>query len=218
MGNVLVDARIAGERAAAAQSVREANEAMAQLKADYAASPEQRAVRDREQLSRLQSDPYFLDKQIGGNTAALNEQAVLEARIRQAEAAALAEVENKAARVDLAIQDIVDQSAIETTFGDEIPVSDFVDAVQDDVRLGVNPDLIQRVLTTGTHGIPGADKLADVWYERYARSPEMQEAHKRGDPTICLQAAKAKYYKTGACDGPLSDDDVAVLRRFGARI
>jgi hypothetical protein len=129
VGNVLVDPRIAGERAAAAQGVADANAAMAQLKADYAASPEMRAARDREQLSRLQSDPYFLDKQIAGNTAALNEQAVLEARIRQAEAAAEAEAFSEMSRIDHAMVGLVDANDAATSFGSQMPAADFTSAV-----------------------------------------------------------------------------------------
>jgi hypothetical protein len=219
MANLLVSSQVAAERAAREQAGADANAALERMTREYVASNDQQAARARQERSRRDNDPHHQNQRLT-SLDAQQQDAALDAQVRHFEAAALAEAEaaGKAARVNLAIEGIVDRDGDQTTFGSDIPMSDFVDAVQDDVRIGVNPGLIQRVLTTGTHGIPGADKLADVWYERYARSPEMQEAHKRGDPTICLQAANAKYYKAGACDGPLSDKDVAYLRSLGARI
>src|SRR6516164_2081751 len=93
MANVLVPAQVQAERAAAAQQVSNANVAFDQLVKDYAASPDQRAARDQHRLNQLRSDPYFVDKQIGGNTAALNEEAVIAARLRKFEADAQAAAE-----------------------------------------------------------------------------------------------------------------------------
>jgi hypothetical protein len=218
MANVLVDPRIAGERAAAAQTVTNANAAFDQLVKDYAASPDQRASRDREQLSRLQNDPFHLGRKLDGHHSAVNEQMVLEARIRQAEAAALAEAASETSRIDHALAGVLDQSGIETTVGQQIPARDLTDAVQQDLQAGVRPELLRTYLATGETRIPGAHLLADVWFEKYERDPEMQMAHQREDPTICRQFAYARLYRAGKTEGPLSDKDVAYLRSLGARI
>jgi hypothetical protein len=192
MGNVLVDARIAGERAAAAQSVADANAAMARLQADYAASPDQRGARAREHLSRLQSDPYHLNKQIGGSAGAANEEAVIAAQVRQfeAEAQAAAEAFSEQHRLANAFAGVVDQNGVETTVGQQIPARDLTNGVQDILSRGARTEVLEHYLKTGAGGGEPREHeiaLAAEWHRRLMADGEMQKKFLAGDPAIMAQ-------------------------------
>jgi hypothetical protein len=203
MGNVLPDARVVAERDARAQSVREANEAMAQLQADYHASPDVRAARGREHLSRLQSDPYHLNKKIGGSTGAANEEAVIAAQVRQfeAEAQAAAEAASEEHRLANAFAGIVDQSGIETTVNQQIPARDFTAAVGDILERGSRPETLKHYLRTGAGGGSAEGRefeiaAAEQWRAKLMNDPEFQRKFLAGDAEVMKQFdAYAQYAK-----------------------
>jgi hypothetical protein len=197
MGNVLVSQPVQAERAAAAQSVADANAAFEQLKADYHGSADQRAARDREQLSRLQGDPYFLNKQVGGNRVALNEQQVLESRIRQAELQAEALAASETSRIDRAMEGLIDQNESGATFGSQIPIADFADGVAGVLERGARPAALEHFLKTGAGG--GEDRaheiaLASEWERRLMSDPDLQRRFLSGDPIVMAQFQAFSIY------------------------
>jgi hypothetical protein len=203
MANVLVPAQVQAERAAAAQQVSNANVAFDQLVKDYAASPDQRAARDQHRLNQLRSDPYFVDKQIGGNTAALNEEAVIAARLRkfEADAQAAAEAFSEERRLANAFAGIVDQSGVETTVNQQIPARDFVGAVGDILARGSRAETLAHYLQTGAGGGTAEGRefeiaAAEQWRLKLMNDPEFQRKFLAKDPEVMKQFdAYAQYAK-----------------------
>jgi hypothetical protein len=203
MGNQLVSPQVAAQRTTSEQSVANANAAMAQLVKDYAASPEQRAARDQHRLNQLRNDPYFVDKQIGGNTAALNEEVVIAARLRQfeADAQAAAEAFSEQHRLANAFAGIVDQSGVETTVNQQIPARDFTGAVTDILSRGSRPEVLEHYLKTGAGGGSAEGRefeiaAAEQWRQKLMNDPEFQRRFLAGDPEVMKQFdAYAQYAK-----------------------
>lgn len=187
----VLEPRVQAARDAAAKSVADGNTAFEQLKADYAASADQRLARDRLALERLQSDPYHLGRKLDGNLAALNEHQVIEARIRQAETEALAAAARETARIEHAMAGVIDHNESRTTFGSEIPQRDFVAGVQGVLDRGGRSEVLEHYLKTGAGGGSGDRaaevKLAEQWQARLMSDPELQKKFLAGDAEVMKQ-------------------------------
>jgi len=164
------------DRDAAAARVEQANAAFAKMVADFQASPEQKLARDREQLAKLQSDPFHLNKKIGGSNAAANEEATILARI------AVAEREAEAARVAAAIvDDKVDLPMIETTTEDSPLNMRDMKAVVDDLRaLGLNDVCIGQAIN-GSREYASTIAEVKALFESRLADPEWVKKLNAGD-------------------------------------
>src|SRR5436190_23760526 len=76
---------VRNERDALLKQSNDATVKLAEMQKAYNESPELKMERDRARLADLQNDVYHLNRVLGGNTAAANEEARLAARIRDAE-------------------------------------------------------------------------------------------------------------------------------------
>src|SRR5262245_32417137 len=74
------------DRAALAKQSADAVAKLAQMTADYKASPGVRVEQLRAELKALDSNPYHLNREVAGNEAAASHRAALESRLRVAEA------------------------------------------------------------------------------------------------------------------------------------
>lgn len=172
------------ERDRHTREVDQANIRLEQLKKAYCESPEMKIQADRDALERMRNDPYHLNKTIGGNLAAQNEEAMLVARIRDAESAQEAE------RLDVAMGKKQPEQGpvVETTFGDQIPRRDHADAIATSLGRGVRPSAVETFHRTGhcdnSDGVEAGYAAAAEWQRRLMADPELQRKFLAKDPTV----------------------------------
>jgi hypothetical protein len=156
---------------------------LAELQKAYNEDPKLKLERDRAHLADLRNDPYHLNKVLGGSTKAANEEAMLAARIYDAEA--------RAERERLAVPattTAANPAAGEVTYGSQIPQRDLADAVSTLVEHGVRPDLVETFLNTG-HGDDPQGREREVaaaaeWQRRLLADPELQRRFLARDPVL----------------------------------
>jgi hypothetical protein len=173
-----------------AKQVSDANARLAELKQAYETSPEMRLQGDREQLQKLQSDPFHLNKKIGGSTAAQAEEQALVSRI------AVAESRAEAARVAAAVagEPIDLPGMIETTVNGQLPMRELISAVEPLLDRGVRPELLKSFLQHGRGDHPQETReveiaAAKVWRQKLESDPVMQAKLLASDPEILRQLA-----------------------------
>ncbi len=137
---------MAGEIEAAAAA---ATAQLAQMKTDYEASPQRQLERDREQLARLESDPFHQNKQLSSE-AARQDVAAIKSRIAVAEAGAeaavAAQVLTDAQRTALVIEGKIDPHGPSSTISGQIPLGDLGAAVEDFRVAGLNDIQINQAI------------------------------------------------------------------------
>jgi hypothetical protein len=179
--------RIAREQAA--KQVSDATAKLAELQAAYDQSPERQLDRDRDALEKLRSDPFHLNKKIGGSAAAQAEEQSLLSRI------AVAESRAEAARLDAVIagEKIDLPGMIETTVNGQLPMKEFVAAVEPLLERGVRPGLLKSFLEHGRGDAQESREVeieaAKMWKQKLENDPEMQAKLLARDPEILRQLA-----------------------------
>jgi hypothetical protein len=131
--NMIVETPVRIAREQATKTVADANAKFAELKQAYETSPEMRLQRDREQLERLRSDPYHLNKKLGGSAAARDEEQSLISRIAVAESKA----ESQRLNAAIAGEKIDLPGMIETTVNGQLPMRELISAVEPVLERGV---------------------------------------------------------------------------------
>jgi hypothetical protein len=175
---------------------READLKLAEMIRQYRDDPAQKLERDRAHLADLRNDPYHLNKVLGGSIKAANEEAMLAARIYDAEARA--ERERLAMPATAAT---ANPAAGEVTYGSQIPARDLADAVSTLVEHGVRPDLVETFLNTG-HGDDPQGREVEIaaareWQRRLLADPELQRRFLARDPVLMRQFACFAVYSAG---------------------
>jgi hypothetical protein len=126
-----------------AKAAAAADAQMAELIAAHQNSPEMKLQRDRDELARLQSDPYTLDR-------SQREIEVLQGRIAAAEAGAdaavAAQVLSDEQRVNLALEGKVSPWASSSTINGQIPLGDLGVAIEDLRAAGLNAVQIDQAV------------------------------------------------------------------------
>jgi hypothetical protein len=124
------------------QQAADATIRLEQLKDEYHNNPEMKLERDRARLQELQSDPFHLNKLVGGSNAARDEEQALRSNI------AIAESKLEAERLDAAKRgEKIDLPAlIETTTDGQLPMREMLTAVTDLRDLGLNDVCIDEAL------------------------------------------------------------------------
>jgi hypothetical protein len=183
-----ISTKVQNDRDQAAKQVNDANAQFEKLKADFQSSPERQLERDREYLQKLRSDPDFLNKKIGGSTAARDEEQSVISRI------AVAESRAEAARLDAAIagEKIDLPGMIETTVNGQLPMREMIAAVEPLVEHGVRTEMLKNFLAKGVSGGPD-DRATEIaaareWERRLLADPELQKRFLSGtDPELRRQ-------------------------------
>jgi hypothetical protein len=181
-----ISVKVQAQRDSLLKESSDATIKLAELQRAYNESPEHKLERDREYLQKLQADPFHLNRVLGGNTAAANEEAMLAARIRDAEVRAERE------RLALpATAPTADPAAGEVTYGSQIPARDLADAAGELVAHGTRPTFVENVLATGRSGGPD-DRATEIalareWERRLLADPELQRKFFAKDPEIMEQ-------------------------------
>src|SRR5262249_48340970 len=182
-----VSAPVQREREQRAKEADQANIKLAELQRLYRESPEMKIQRDRDALERLKNDPFHMDKVIGGNAHARNEQALLAAKISDAASA------EEARRLDIALGKTkpAEQPAARVTYGSQIPAEDHAAAVKSLLDNGVRPEMVETFLRTGHGDDPGGTEvehaMAAEWERRLMADPEVQKKFLAGDPELLKQ-------------------------------
>jgi hypothetical protein len=176
-----------------AREVEAANIKFAELQKQYRESPEMKLELDKLALERMRSDPHHLGMALVSE-ATRNEEAMLQARIRDAETQAAANRLN----VDADASKSVDPYAGEVTYEGMLPARDHAAAVADLLDAGVRPGLIETFLKTG-HGDDPAGRDSEIaaaraWRRRLDSDPEMQRRFLAKDPEIMKQFAAYAMY------------------------
>jgi hypothetical protein len=174
---------VQNQRDAMLKQSNDANIKLAELQKAYNESPEMRIERDRAHLADLRNDPYHLDRVLGGSTKAANEEAMLAARIYDAEA--------RAERERLAMPPAAataNPAAGEVTYGSQIPARDQADAVSTMLQHGARPSLVETFLKTGRGDDPAGREseiaAAAEWERRLMADPELQKKFLAKDPQV----------------------------------
>jgi hypothetical protein len=188
-----------------AEASAAASAQLAQLVADHRAAPEQQLTRARERKAQL---PNHVDRHI----AAEREIAALEAKARGETGIVLSDAE----RLDLALGGQLDHLGAEVTAGSQVPVRDFNAAIQDDLKLGVRPELLRIYHATGKSDDRLGHIGAAIWLERFKSDPELQRRFLVGYPEVRLQYRLAHIYLAGAHEGVSPEDEAAYRARFSA--
>jgi hypothetical protein len=161
---------------------------LAQMVRDHNAGDEQQLALARQRQALLPNDA-------ARHLSAQAEIAALEAKIARNQAPA---VLTDAERLDRALAGEVDHLGAETTVDQEVRARDFIAAIQDDLALGVRPELVRAYYATGKSDAPDGHVYADIWFEKYAADPEMQRRHREGDREISRQFRCACIYAAGS--------------------
>jgi hypothetical protein len=169
--------------ASAAASVQ-----LAQLARDHNATLERQLDLARQRRALLPNDA-------GRHLSAEAEIAALEAKIARNQAPVMLTDEQ---RLDQALEGVIDHDGLEVTTGQQIPQRDFVGAIQDDLALGIRPELVRVYHATGKSDAPDGHIHAATWLRMYENSPEMQRLHREGDPVICRRFRYACIYMAGS--------------------
>jgi hypothetical protein len=160
---------IARESAAATAQLAEMTKA-------YHDRPEAKLDRDREALERMRNDPSHLNRRLT-SLDARNEEAFLAARIRDAENQIAAD------RGRVTLDPKLDPAAARrVSYGQQVPIDDFEDAVETLLEHGVRPTLVESFLQHG-HGDntkedrPFEQDRAEEWLRKLtkllAKDPEI---------------------------------------------
>src|SRR5262249_40530125 len=182
-----VSTPVALDRERRAREVDQANIKLAELQRLYRESPEMKIQRDRGELERMQNDPYHVNKVVGGSFAAQNEEAMLAAKIRDAES------RQEAERLDVQMgkKPAPEGTTAEVSFGDQIPRKDHAAAVATLVEHGVRPEMVETFLRTGhgddAGGVEAEWAGAAEWERRLMNDPEKQKKFLARDPEVMKQ-------------------------------
>jgi osmotically-inducible protein OsmY len=174
-------------------SVEAANIKFAELQKAYAESPEMKLELDKLRLEQMRNDPHHLGRAIVSEAAA-NEEAMLVARIRDAETQAAAD----RLAIDADAGKPVDPYAGEVTYEGMLPARDHAAAVADLLDAGARPALVETFMKTGHGDSPyGRDEeiaAARAWRRRLDNDPEMQRRFLAKDPEIMEKFANYGMY------------------------
>src|SRR5262245_61524145 len=108
----------------------------------------------------------------------------------------------------------VDHLGIETTVNDQIPARDFTAAIQDDLALGVSPDLVETFHKTGKSNDPMGHVAVRFWLDMFASDADMQRRFNEGDATMRKRFRTACMYIAGKC----GDVDPAEEAKYRERL
>jgi len=164
-----------------------ANIRLEQLKQAYRESPELQIQADRDALQKMQNDLYHVDKIIAGNADAHNREAMLIAKIRDAES------RQEAARLDVQMgkKPAPEGTTAETTFGDQIPRRDHADAIATSIERGVRAATLEAFHRTGHGDDPGGAEVeqaaAKEWERKLMADPELQRKFLARDSEVMKQ-------------------------------
>jgi hypothetical protein len=184
---------------------------LAQMTADFKASAGSRVEQLRSQLEALDHDPHFLNQELTSRSAQSRRSALKSSlAVAEAEAAtAINEAFSEERRVELALAGQTDPVGIETTVDGQIPARDFTDAIQADVALGVNQELLKSYHTTGKSHDRLGHVVAKFWLDMYNSDADMQRRYAAGDATMRRRFKEAHYYLAGAHDGVTAAEEAA---------
>jgi hypothetical protein len=198
----------------------EATIKLAEMTKAYRDSPEMKLELDRLALQKMRNDPHHLDRALVSE-AARNEQALLEARIKDAEAGADAAVASRVLsdtqRVDLAMLAIngdVNFAGPRSTVEPQIPIKDFSDAIQSDLAADVPEALVKSFYSTGKSDERLGHVAAELWFDRFNSDAEMQRQFMEGDSTIRRKFRQASMYVSGKHPGVTAEEERAHRARL----
>jgi hypothetical protein len=144
------------QRAALAKQSADATATLQQLTRDFQSSPDYRVEqleREIEMLARTEGNGAAVRR------ASLQSELITAKTEQKAQSVVLTDEQ----RVDLAMAGKIDHVGAQTTSGQpdnpQLPVEDFVAAVQDDLQLGIRPELVRTFHATGKTDDPnGMDR------------------------------------------------------------
>src|SRR5262249_51294178 len=140
----------------------------------------------RSQLAALDADGHFLGQELVSH-GARSRRSALQSQLAAAEAEAATENQeafNPAQRGDLAVEGKVELPGIGTTGNDPIPPRDFTAAIQDDLQLGVHPELVKSFHATGKSPDPMGHISGQYWLDLFNNDPQMQAKFAAGDREV----------------------------------
>jgi hypothetical protein len=186
------------QRARIEKTAADATAQLEQMRADYRQSSAAVVEGLRAELEALDNDPLFLGQELGGRHA--GHRAILRSRLAGAEAraaTAIREAFSPEARVDNAMAGVTDHAGIEVTVDGQIPSRDFTNVIQDDLALGINPDLVRAFHTTGKSTDPLGHVAAELWLGKFNSTPEWQARLAAGDRLMQQRFRAASMYIAG---------------------
>jgi len=189
----------------------DASATLAQMTKDYQESAGYRAEQLRTQLEALDADGHFLGQELV-NPGARSHRASLRAQLAKAEGEAATEIKeafSSEARVENAMNGVTDHAGIETTINDQIPARDFTQAVQDDLQLGVRPDVVREFHSTGKSGLKFGHVDGQYWLDRLAEDTEMQTRLANGDAVMKQRFRLACMLVSGKCGDATPEEEAA---------
>jgi hypothetical protein len=162
---------------------------LAQMKTDYEASPERQLERDRAELSRLESDPDHLNRQLTSE-AARRDVAAVRARIAVAEAATPV-VRTDAERLGDILSGKAEVPLIETTVDGQLTTHATMTAVADLRALGLSDATIHEAVNGGKYA-PHVIRWATQLYQEAMSDPTWVSKYLAGDKAarrdlVCMQ-------------------------------
>jgi len=84
-----------------------------------------------------------------------------------------------------------------------------VAAMQDDLALGIRPELVRSFHATGKTDDRLGHITAQYWLDRLAGDPEMQQRLAAGDPIMRQRFRVACMYVSGRCGDATPEEEVA---------
>jgi hypothetical protein len=185
----------------------EANIKLAEMTEAYRNSPEMKLELDKLALERMRNDPHHQNLRLTSENAR-NQEAFLEAKIRDAEAGAEASLASRVLsdpqRVDLAtlaINGDVSFAGPRSTVEPQIPIKDFSEAIQADLAADVPEPLVKAFYGTGLSDDRMGHVAAELWFEKFNADPEWQALFMEGDRTLRRKFRQASMYLSGKHPG-----------------
>jgi hypothetical protein len=193
-------------RAKIEKTAADATAALNQMVADFKSSPDYRI----EQLQREIAQLAACDSNGAASRRAVLQSQLITAETEQKSQAVVLTDEQ---RIDLAMAGKIDHVGAQTTSGQpdnpQLPVEDFVSAVQDDLALGIRPELVKAFHATGKSGDPLGHVAGQYWLDQLASDKDMQARLAAGDSVMKRRFRAACIYVSGRCGDATAEEEAA---------